>query len=253
MGTATRRFASRRNPSGMLGTAVVTGGTRGIGRAISAELASAGHDVIALATSAPSKSLDGIDARICDVTDEEQVAATFSDIGPVDILVNNAGVSGSNRLGRTTLKEWNRSISVNATGAFLCTRAVIDQMLERNSGRIVTVASIAGVEGAPYIAAYASSKHAAMGLMRVVAAETAGTGVTVNSVCPTFVRTEMTVATIANIAQRTGKNLAEAEVALAKATPHGRIIEIAEVVETVMELLAGDRSGREIVLDGGPS
>ena len=126
-------------------------------------------------------------------------------------------------------------------------------MLERDAGRIVTVASIAGVEGAKYIAAYASSKHAVMGLTRVVAAEVDGTGVTANSVCPTFVRTEMTVATIANIARQTGKNLAEAEAALAKATPHGRIIEIAEVVDAVMGLLAGDHNGREIVLDGGPS
>ena len=236
-----------------MSTAVVTGGTRGIGRSIGIELVSAGHDVIALATSAPADPLDGVEARICDVTDERQVASTFSDIGPVDILVNNAGVSGSNRLGRTTLDEWHRSIDVNATGAFLCTRAVIDGMLERDTGRIVTVASIAGVEGAKYIAAYASSKHAVMGLMRVVAAEVAGTGVTANSVCPTFVRTEMTVATIANIARQTGKNLAEAEAALAKATPHGRIIEIAEVVEAVMELLDGDHNGREIVLDGGPS
>ena len=126
-------------------------------------------------------------------------------------------------------------------------------MLERNAGKIVTVASIAGVEGAKYIAAYASSKHAVVGLMRVVAAEVGGTGVTANSVCPTFVRTEMTVATIANIARQTGKNLAEAEAALAKATPHGRIIEIAEVVDAVMELLSGDHNGQEIVLDGGPS
>ncbi|WP_419908063.1 SDR family NAD(P)-dependent oxidoreductase [Candidatus Poriferisodalis sp.] len=236
-----------------MSTAVVTGGTRGIGRAISLELASAGHNVIALATSAPADPLDGVEARICDVTDERQVASTFSDIGPVDILVNNAGVSGSNRLSRTTLEEWHRSIAVNATGAFLCTRAVIDGMLERDAGRIVTVASIAGVEGAKYIAAYASSKHAVMGLTRVVAAEVDGTGVTANSVCPTFVRTEMTVATIANIARQTGKNLAEAEAALAKATPHGRIIEIAEVVEAVMELLDGDHNGREVVLDGGPS
>ena len=236
-----------------MSTAVVTGGTRGIGQAISAELAGAGHEVIALATSQPAELPAGVVARICDVSDEDQVIATFAAIGPVDVLVNNAGVSGSNRLGRTTLEEWNRNMSVNATGAFLCTRAVIDQMLERDAGKVVTVASIAGVEGAPYIAAYAASKHAVMGLMRVVAAEVAGTGVTANSVCPTFVRTEMTVATIANIAQRTGKSLAEAEAALAEATPHGRIIEIAEVVDAVMKLLAGDCSGQEIVLDGGPS
>lgn len=236
-----------------MSTAVVTGGTRGIGRAISVELASDGHDVIALATSEAAEPIAGVDARICDVTDEEQVAATFSAIGPVDILVNNAGVSSSNRLGRTTLEQWNDSFAVNATGAFLCSRAVIDGMLERGTGRIVTVASIAGVEGAKYIAAYATSKHAVMGLMRVVSAEVAGTGVTANTVCPTFVRTEMTIATIANIASRTGKNLTDAEKALAKATPHGRIIEIAEVVGAVTELLESDRNGEEIVLDGGPT
>ena len=126
-------------------------------------------------------------------------------------------------------------------------------MLERGTGRIVTVASTAGVEGAKYIAAYAASKHAVMGLMRVVAAEAAGSGVTANTVCPTFVRTEMTVATIANIAEQTGKNLADAEAALAKATPHGRIIEIVEVVDAVMALVESDRNGQEIVLDGAPA
>lgn len=236
-----------------MSVAVITGGTRGIGRALSIRLAAAGHDVTALATSAPAEPLTGIEARICDVTQEEQVASTFADIGPVDILVNNAGVSGSNPLGRTTLAQWNHSFAVNATGAFLCTRAVIDTMRERDAGQIVTIASTAGVEGAKYIAAYAASKHAVVGLMRVVAAEVARTGVTVNTVCPTFVRTEMTVATIANIASSTGKNLADAEAALAGATPHGRIIEIAEVVDAVMDLLKSDRSGEEIVLDGGPT
>ncbi|WP_419921637.1 SDR family NAD(P)-dependent oxidoreductase [Candidatus Poriferisodalis sp.] len=236
-----------------MSTAVVTGGTRGIGRAVGLRLAAAGHDVTALATSEAAEPLPGIAARICDVTDEEQVASTFSDIGPVDILVNNAGISSSNRLGRTTLAQWNHSLAVNATGAFLCTREVIDAMLERGAGGIVTVASIAGVEGAKYIAAYAASKHAVVGLMRVVAAEAAGTGVTANTVCPTFVRTEMTIATIANIAEQTGKNLADAEAALAKATPHGRIIEMVEVVDAVMELLGSDRNGEEIVLDGAPA
>ncbi len=233
-----------------MSVAVVTGGTRGIGRAISLRLAAAGHHVTALATSEPAEPLADVAVRICDITDESNVPSTFRDIGAVDILINNAGVSSSNRLGRTTLEQWNHSLAVNATGAFLCSRAVIDAMLERGTGRIVTVASIAGVEGAKYIAAYAASKHAVMGLMRAVAAETAGTGVTANTVCPTFVRTEMTIATIANIAEQTGKNLADAEAALAKATPHGRIIEIDEVVDAVMDLVASDRNGQERVLDG---
>ena len=232
--------------------AVVTGGTRGIGRAISLRLAAAGHAVTALATSLPSEPLAGITARVCDVSDEQQVASTFSDIGEVDILVNNAGVSSSNRLGRTSISEWERSLAVNATGVFLCTRAVLDGMVRRGSGRVVTVASTASVEGAKYTTAYAASKHAALGLMRVAAAEVQGTGVTVNTMCPTYVRTDMTIATIANIASKTAVSLSVAEAALAKTTPQGRILEIDEVVDAVIAVLATDDNGREILLDGGP-
>ena len=120
------------------------------------------------------------------------MAATFERIGPVDVLVNNAGVSSSAPLARTSLDDWSAAMDVNATGAFLCTRAVLPGMLERGSGRIVTVASTAGRAGARYTAAYTASKHAAVGLMRAVAAEVAGTGVTANAVCPAFVRTDMT-------------------------------------------------------------
>ncbi|MFQ5557932.1 MAG: SDR family NAD(P)-dependent oxidoreductase [Acidimicrobiales bacterium] len=233
--------------------AVVTGGTRGIGKAISAGLAVAGHEVVALATSTPRDPPVDVTVRICDVTDETAVTATFTDLGAIDILVNNAGVSSSNPLHRTTLAEWQRNLAVNATGPFLCTRAVVQGMVERGRGRIVTVASTAALEAGRYVAAYAASKHAAIGLMRVVATEVEGTGVTANSVCPTFVRTDMTVATIANVAARTGLSLAEAESRLAESTPHHRIIEIHEVAEAVLALIHTDHNGREVLLDGGPS
>ena len=141
---------------------VVTGGTRGIGAAIAARFAAAGDDVIAIGR-----------AR-CDITDEAAVAALFEGLGPVDVLVNNAGVASSAPLKRTTLADWRAQLDVNATGAFLCTRAALPGMAERGSGRIVTVASTAGIVGAKYTAAYTASKHAAVGLTRAVAAEVAG-------------------------------------------------------------------------------
>jgi len=234
-----------------LSRAVVTGGTRGIGRAIVTALVDSGYEVVAVATTQPDEPPAGADVRICDVTDEGAVTELFADLGAIDILVNNAGVSSSNPLRRTSIAEWQHNLAVNATGPFLCTRAVIGAMVERGRGRIVTVASTAALEGSRYIAAYAASKHAVLGLMRVVSAEVAGTGVTANSVCPTFVRTDMTRSTIANIARQTGLDIVEAEAKLAENTPHNRIIEIDEVAAAVLALIETDQNGQEVLLDGG--
>ena len=219
---------------------VVTGGTRGIGRAVVERFAS--DQVVALGRAD------------CDVTDEAAVAATFERIGPVDVLVNNAGISSSAPLARTTLDDWRAQIDVNATGAFLCTRAVLPGMLERGSGRIVTVASTAGRAGARYTAAYTASKHAAVGLMRAVAAEVAGTGVTANAVCPAFVRTDMTARSVERIVARTGRSEADAEAALAEAAPLGRLLEPEEVAFAVAFLAAAEAgaiNGQTLILDGG--
>jgi NAD(P)-dependent dehydrogenase (short-subunit alcohol dehydrogenase family) len=221
---------------------VVTGGTRGIGRAVAERFEAAGDRVVALGR------------RDCDVTDEAQVRAVFERIGPVDVLVNNAGVSSSADLERTTLGDWNAQMDVNATGAFLCTRAVLGGMGERGRGRIVTVASTAGVEGAKYTAAYTASKHAAVGLMRAVAAEVAGTGVTANAVCPGFVRTDMTMESVERIVARTGRSGAEAEAAIARMSPLGRLLEPEEVAFAVAFLAApeaGAINGQTLILDGG--
>jgi NAD(P)-dependent dehydrogenase (short-subunit alcohol dehydrogenase family) len=221
---------------------VVTGGTRGIGRAVAERFEAAGERVVALG------SAD------CDVTDEAAVAAAFERIGRVDVLVNNAGVSASAPLPRTTLEDWRSQIDVNATGAFLCTRAALPGMLERDSGRVVTVASTAGRAGARYTAAYTASKHAAVGLMRAVAAEVAGTGVTANAVCPAFVRTDMTARSVERIVSRTGRGEAEAEAALARAAPLGRLLEPAEVAFAVAFLAAAEAgavNGQTLILDGG--
>jgi NAD(P)-dependent dehydrogenase (short-subunit alcohol dehydrogenase family) len=219
---------------------VVTGGTRGIGRAVAERFA--GDEVIALGR------------QECDVTDEAAVAATFGRIGRVDVLVNNAGISSSAPLARTTLEDWRAQMDVNATGAFLCTRAVLPGMRERDSGRIVTVASTAGRAGARYTAAYTASKHAAVGLMRAVAAELAGSGVTANAVCPAFVRTDMTRRSVERIVASTGREEAAAEAALAEAAPLGRLLEPEEVAFAVAFLAAeeaGAINGQTLILDGG--
>lgn len=236
--------------------AVVTGGAKGIGLAISVALANAGSRVVALGrdTDALSRLSAPIEGMVCDVTDPAAVAEVFKEIGPVDVLVNNAGVSSSNALSRTTLAEWERQLGVNATGPFLCIQAVLAGMRDRDFGRVVTVASTAGHVGGPYITAYAASKHAVVGLTRSVAAEVAGSGVTANCVCPTFVRTDMTQRSVAQIVARTGRTPEQAEASLTSASPLGRLVEPEEVAAAVVYLtseMAGAVNGQSIILDGG--
>jgi NAD(P)-dependent dehydrogenase (short-subunit alcohol dehydrogenase family) len=221
---------------------VVTGGTRGIGAAVAKRFTDLGDRVVALGRAD------------CDVTDEAAVAEVFGALGEVDVLVNNAGVSASAPLAKTTVADWRSQMDVNATGAFLCTRAVLPGMRSRNSGRIVTVASTAGLVGDKYTAAYSASKHAAVGLMRAVAAEVAGTGVTSNAVCPTFVRTDMTATTVQRIVATTGRSEEDSERMVAEMSPLGRLLEPDEVAYAVTFLAATEAAainGQTIVLDGG--
>jgi NAD(P)-dependent dehydrogenase (short-subunit alcohol dehydrogenase family) len=236
---------------------LVTGAAGGIGRAVVAHFAEDRVVAVTRSHSAPRPSgaaAGVVTPEVCDVTDEAAVTALFERVGPVDVLVNNAGISSSAPLARTTLADWQAQHDVNATGAFLCTRAALPGMLERDSGRIVTVASTAALAGARYTAAYAASKHAAVGLMRAVAAEVAGTGVTANAVCPAFVRTPMTERSVERIAAVTGRSAEEGEAALAAAAPLGRLLEPAEVAFAVAFLAApeaGAINGQTLVLDGG--
>jgi NAD(P)-dependent dehydrogenase (short-subunit alcohol dehydrogenase family) len=221
---------------------VVTGGAGGIGRAVAARFEADGDRVLA-----PGHAE-------CDVTDEASVARFFGNAGDVDVLVNNAGVAESAPLERTTLSAWRAHLDVNATGAFLCTRAVIGGMRSRGSGAIVTVASVAGRVGARYTAAYTASKHAAVGLMRATAAELAGSGATANAVCPAFVESPMTDRSVTNIVARTGRDEGAARDALAAATPLGRLLvpdEVAGAVAWLASPAAASVNGQTLVLDGG--
>jgi NAD(P)-dependent dehydrogenase (short-subunit alcohol dehydrogenase family) len=219
---------------------VVTGGTGGIGRAVAARFEADGDRVLA-----PGRAE-------CDVTDEDAVQRFFARAGEVDVLVNNAGRAESAPLEQTSLQSWREHLDVNATGAFLCTRAVVGGMRSRGSGAIVTVASTAGRVGARYTGAYTASKHAAVGLMRATAAELAGSGATANAVCPAFVDSPMTDRSVANIEAVTGRPGARRT--LEEMTPLGRLLEPDEVAAAVAWLAspaAASVNGQTLVLDGG--
>ena len=238
--------------------AVVTGGTRGIGRAIASLLAREGARVSIISRTpsvTPSVSkgdAGGFYLTQCDVTDESQVQGAFAACreanGPIEILVNNSGIAESAPLKRTDLAMWDRIIATNLTGTFLCTREAVPEMIAAGWGRIVNVASIAGLLGAPYISAYCASKHGVVGFTRAIAAELADAGVTVNAVCPGYTETEMMQRTVANIAARTQKSEREARELLAQANPGGRIATAEEVALEVLELIEGAQTGAAIVI-----
>jgi NAD(P)-dependent dehydrogenase (short-subunit alcohol dehydrogenase family) len=220
--------------------ALVTGGGQGIGAAVARALAKEGAKVIVAART--KERIDALAAEIkgkavqCDVTDAASVAALAKAAGAVDILVNNAGAAHSAPLLRITLEDWNRVFAVNATGTFLCTKALVEGMLERKRGAIVNVASIAGLAGARYIAAYAAAKHAVIGFTRSVAAELEGTGVVCNAVCPGYVDTEMTKESIARVSAKTGKSPEAALAAMLAASEQKRLITPEEVAQAVLKL-----------------
>jgi len=177
----------------------------------------------------------------------------FADLQP-DILVNNAGIAESSAFINTGDELWHRHLAINLTGTFYCTRAALPAMLERGWGRVINIASIAAKAGAPYIAAYAASKHGVLGLTRSVALEVATSGVTVNAICPGYVETEMVERGVERITQRTGRSAAEALDMLKRMSPQNRLVTVEEVASLAL-LLASDEgrgiNGQGINIDGG--
>jgi NAD(P)-dependent dehydrogenase (short-subunit alcohol dehydrogenase family) len=249
--------------------AVVTGGGRGIGAAIAAALAEAGAAVVVAARSgkeiesvAASLRIRGFEAwaETCDVSDESSVRAFAAHArerlgsvtsGRVDVLVNAAGDGGAAPLERITLAEWRTMLDAHATGTFLCTREFLPAMRERGFGRIVNIASTAGLHGARYIAHYCAAKHAVVGFTRAVATEVAGSGVTINALCPGYVDTPMTERTLANVVARTGRSHEEALRSVLASAGQERLLTPAEVAAAAVELCgegAADTNGSSITL-----
>lgn len=245
--------------------ALITGGGRGIGRAIALAFA---HEGATIVVSARTKEqveavANEIGANalglVCDVADPSSVNLTFSDVQSKlgrtpDILVNNAGIAESATLVQTDDELWHRHLAINLSGTFYCTRAALPSMIERRWGRIINIASIAGKTGAPYISAYAASKHGVLGLTRSVAHEVAQLGITVNAICPGYVDTEMVSRGIEKITTMTGRSADQALETLKNMSPQHRLV-TPEEVGAVALLLASDQgrgiTGQAINVDGG--
>jgi NAD(P)-dependent dehydrogenase (short-subunit alcohol dehydrogenase family) len=243
--------------------ALVTGGTRGIGAVIAKTLLSHGARVTVLGRSTlQTKSSDPIDESrndvTADITDPSSVTNAFqqarSKFGPIEILVNNAGQAASAPFLKTDATVWRRMHAVNLDGTFHCTQTALPDMLAAGWGRIVNIASTAGLTGYGYIAAYCSSKHAVIGLTRALAVEVALKGITVNAVCPGYTDTDMVKETVANIVAKTGRTPEQALAELTARNPQKRLITPQEVAATVAWLcLPGSESitGQAIAISGG--
>jgi NAD(P)-dependent dehydrogenase (short-subunit alcohol dehydrogenase family) len=243
--------------------ALVSGGGSGIGRAVAISLAEAGVAVtICGRNAAPLDAVavgnPNIHAHVADVTDEASVAALYEKAegarGPFDIVVANAGIASSAPAYRTTLDDWDRILNVNLTGAFLTVRPALKGMAERGRGRIVFIASVAGLRGSAYVAPYVASKHGVVGLMKSLSVELLKTGVTVNAICPGYVQTEMLEESIRRVMEKTGRGEEEARRGFAETNPNHRLIQPEEVAAAAMWLVsdaAVSVTGQAIAISGG--
>lgn len=244
--------------------ALVTGGGRGIGAAIARQLIAAGAtvtvlgrrlDVVqALAAEQPER----LHAVSADVSDATEVAAAFASardrFGPLAILINNAGQAGSAPFLKTDAQLWQQMLAVNLTGALLCTQAALPDMLASGWGRIVNVASTAGLTGYAYVSAYCAAKHGVIGLTRALALEVAKKGVTVNAVCPGYTETDILLESIANVMAKTSRSAEAARAEFAAGNPQGRLVQPDEVADTVRWLCGNAASalnGQSIAVCGG--
>jgi NAD(P)-dependent dehydrogenase (short-subunit alcohol dehydrogenase family) len=234
--------------------AVVTGGGRGIGRAIADALATQGAKVSIVSRNAESSDAPYFKAN-ADVTNQQQIDQAFNlardENGTIEILINNSGVAESAAIRRTGRAMWDRIIATNLTGPFLCTQAVVQGMMDQKWGRIVNIASIAGLHGSAYLTAYTASKHGVVGMTRALADELEQYGITVNAICPGYVETDMLDLAIDSTVASTGMTAEQARKKLAQMNPEGRIVKPEEVASAVVDYCTSLMNGQAMILPGG--
>jgi len=238
--------------------ALVTGGGRGIGAAIARVLATAGARVVVCGRNkvdldAVAREIGGVALQL-DLTDRRATDEVIASVGHVDVLVNNAGVAESAALDRTTDAMWDRIVELDVTAPFRIIRALVPSMIAAKWGRVINVASNAGVSGYGYSMAYCAAKHALVGLTRALAVDLARTNVTINALCPGWVETQMADEAVTRIATKTGRSEEEARTQLAAMSPQRRLITPGEVAHAALMLCSdGARGihGQTIVIDGG--
>lgn len=244
--------------------AIVTGGGQGIGAAIARLLVAQGANVTVLGRklktvqALAAEQPQHIHAVNADVAIEEQVQAAFANarrrFGPISILVNNAGEASSAPFLKTDAALWNQMLSVNLTGTMLCTQAAVPDMLTASWGRVVNIASTAGLAGYAYVAAYCAAKHGVVGLTRALALEFAKKGLTVNAVCPGYTETDIVRTSIVKVMAKTGRTEEQARAEFTAGNPQGRLVQADEVADTVAWLCgpaASAITGQSIAVCGG--
>ena len=238
--------------------ALVTGGGRGIGAACARALSDAGaHVVVCGRTAAEVMSVaDEVEGEgvVADLLDRAATDRMLERAGKIDVLVNNAGAAESASLERTTDAIWDRIVELDATSPFRVTRALVPAMIAAGWGRVINIASNAGVSGYGYTAAYCAAKHAMVGFTRALAIDLARTGVTINALCPGWVDTKLADEAVQRIADKTKRSAADARATLEAMSPQRRMIEPAEVAHAALMLCADEARGihgQTLVIDGG--
>ncbi len=238
--------------------AIVTGGGTGVGADTAHRLSKAGYTVSIMGRSEGSLQSQDLPYQVCDVTDREAVKRAFdaarADHGAIDVVVANAGAAHSVPFAKMTPDDLTAMLDVNLAGVFNVWQEALPDMKAAGAGRMITIASTAGLKGYPYVSGYCAAKHGVVGLTRALAIELAATGITVNAVCPGFIETPMLERSIANIVSKTGMTKEDAAKSLTKGNPQRRFIQTDEVAETVLWLCsdaARSVNGHALSISGG--